>query len=228
MSPESRQPSEPWRPRLYLPAYAVKDAARYAGTSPRTVAYWHYGGAGLGPALPGKERRKPLSYLQLIEVAVVATFRDLGVSLQRMRKARDYLAQRFEREYPFAELDVKTEGHHVLMDLLEAEPDAELQTLIVADAHGQLAWQPLVGDRFAQFDYEGGLAIKWHLAGRESAVLIDPRVSFGAPTVQGIPTRALRGRAQAGEPVEDIVEDFELEREQVLQALRFEGVELAA
>ena len=86
MSPESRQPSEPWRPRLYLPAYAVKDAARYAGTSPRTVAYWHYGGAGLGPALPGKERRKPLSYLQLIEVAVVATFRDLGVSLQQCAK----------------------------------------------------------------------------------------------------------------------------------------------
>ena len=93
----------PFRRRLYLPAYRVSDAARYAGTSPQTVAYWHYRGGRLGPTLPNKERRKPLSYMELIEVAFVAFFRNVGVSLQRIRRAREYVAQTFNVEYPFVE-----------------------------------------------------------------------------------------------------------------------------
>ena len=64
---------EPWRRRLFLPAYTVNDAARYAKISPNNVKYWHFGGRGLDPALPGREHRRPLSYLELVEVAFVAT-----------------------------------------------------------------------------------------------------------------------------------------------------------
>jgi len=223
-----RRSIEPWRRRLYLPAYTVADAARYARTHPQTVSYWHYGGRALGPALPGKERGKPLSYLQLVEVAFVATFRRLGVSLQRIRRARDYLAQRFESEYPFAEYRLATEGHHVLMDLQQAEPDAEVGRLILADANGQTAWRDVVAQRFAEFVYEYDLALVWRLGGPDSPIVIDPRVAFGAPTVRGTPTWALKGRWEAGEDVDDIQADFSLRRDDVLQALAFEGVKQAA
>ena len=56
---------EPWRRRLYLPAYRISDAARYAGVAAQTVTHWHHGDSPLGPALPGHEKRKHLSYLQL-------------------------------------------------------------------------------------------------------------------------------------------------------------------
>src|SRR5205809_4281770 len=135
-----------WRRRLYLPAYSVKEAAIYSNTKPYTVSYWHFRGGRLGPALPSRERRVPLSYLQLIEVAFVATFRRLGVPLQRIRKARDYFVKRFDVEYPFAELKLKTEGHHVLMDMLQIEPDGQLNRLIVGDKDGQLAWENLVAE----------------------------------------------------------------------------------
>jgi uncharacterized protein (DUF433 family) len=221
-------PQEAWRRRLYLPAYRVADAARYAGTNSQTVAYWHYRGGQLGPALPGKEHRAPLSWLQLVEVAFVATFRGLGVPLQRIRKAREYMAQVFSAEYPFAQLDLQTEGHHVLMDMVEIEPEIPVDAFIIADIAGQTAWQPMVADRFAQFDYEHGLAVVWHVAGRQSRVIMDPRISFGAPTMRGIPTWALKGRFGAGESIDDISEDFSLERPQVVEALEFEGVETAA
>jgi uncharacterized protein (DUF433 family) len=193
------------------------------------VAYWHYRGGDLGPALPGKERRVPLTYLQLVEVAFVATFRRLGVSLQRLREARAYLAQVFNSEHPFADYRLQTEGHHVLMDLQEIEPNREMGRLIVTDGAGQMAWQELVADRFLQFEYErGGVAITWHPRGWDSPVVIDPRVCFGAPMVRGVPTWVLRGRYTAGEAIDEIAEDFTLKSDEIVQALSFEGIKDAA
>ena len=113
---------------------------------------------------------------------------------------------------------------------------------VLGDVHGQEAWKPLMGavfsqfeeawmplmsDRFAQFEYEDeqGFAIIWHVAGIDSRVIIDPRVSFGAPTISGIPTWAIKGRYDAGESLDDIQENFGLTQEHVIEALRFEGIE---
>lgn len=219
---------EPWRRRLYLPAYQVSSVARYARVSAQTVSYWHYSTGRLGPALPGKERGRGLSYLQLIEIAFVATFRRLGISLQRIRRAREYAAQTFEAEFPFAQLRWKTEGMNLLLDLKTMEPESALDALIIANAAGQTAWTGLVSSRFLEFDYENGIALSWHVAGRESPILIDPRVSYGAPMIKGIPTWALRGRRLSGEPVEEIAEDFGLPEEDVVAALAFEGIESVA
>lgn len=219
---------EPWRRRLYLPAYQVTQAAKYAGTSTQTVAYWHYRGGQLGPTLPTKERRVPLSYLQLVDVAFVATFRALGVSLQRIRKARQYARQTLNSEHPFAEYRWLTEGHHMMLNLQEIERDTQIGRLIVADAHGQIAWKQLVGERFAEFDYEHDLAIVWHVAGRQSRVAIDPRIAFGAPMVSGLPTWVVAGRWKAGESPAEIVDEFQIAEEAVRDALRFEGIVEAA
>ena len=217
----------PWKRRLFLPAYSIKESARYAGTTPQTVAHWHYYGGKVGPAIKGKERGKPLSYLQLIEVAFVATMRQF-MSLQKIRRAREYARQTFEVEYPFAELRWKTEGTHLLLDLRDFEEDVELDSLIVADRAGQEAWTPAMAERFAQFEYEEGLALIWYVRGRQNPIIIDPRVSFGAPTVQGLPTWIIRGRWEAGESTDEIRDDFYLDTNYIIHALRFEGIELAA
>jgi uncharacterized protein (DUF433 family) len=218
--------AEPWRRRLFLPAYTVADAARYAKTKPQTVSYWHFGGPNVGPALPGREHRRPLSYLELIEAAFVSTFRRLGLSLQKIRRAREYAAQALNSEFPFAEYKWKTEGQHMLLDLWRIEPDSEAKQLILGDVYGQVTWQGMVGDRFAEFDYEDELALIWHVAGRQSRVTIDPRVAFGAPMVSGIATWVLKGRWKAGECIEDIEEDFTLDKSEIVQGLQFEGIKV--
>ena len=176
--------------------------------------------------MPGRARREDLSYLELVEVAFVATFRDLGVPMQRIRRARDYAAQVLKSEYPFAEHSWLTEGHKVLLDLSTVEGDASAGRLVAADSEGQVAWKDVVSDRFHQFDYDNGLALAWHLASRKSPVVIDPRVSFGAPSVGGVPTWALKGRWDAGERVAEIKDDFGLSEESIRSGLLFEGVEL--
>ena len=159
--------SEPWRRRLHLPAYQIGDVARYAGTAPQTVTYWHYRGGQLGPVLPGRVRRQPLSYLQLVEIAFVATFRALGVPLQRIRRARIYASQVLNSENPFAEYKWLTEGYHVMLDLRDVDSDPKIDRLIVGDSAGQIAWRDMVSERFAQFDYEDGLALVWWVRGRQ-------------------------------------------------------------
>lgn len=218
-----------WLRRLYLPAYATVEAARLARTSPRTVAYWHYGGkTKVGPALGGKQKREALSYLQLVEVAFVATFRRLGVPLQRIRRARDYVAKRFAEEYPFARYEFKTDGLHVLMDLAEDEPSFNF--LIAADEHGQTGWREVLLSRFEEFDYDEGFALAWHPRGRSVPIVIDARVAFGAPTVAGtgIPTWVLRGRVEAGETPAEIEDEFGVTEAALEAALEVEGVPTAA
>ena len=214
---------ELWYRRLFLPAYAVKDAARYSQTKPTTINDWYYGA---NPILTSKEQGKPLSYMQLIEVAFVAFFRRLKISMQRIRKSKDYIAQNFAAEYPFAQYRFKTEGHHILMEYLKLEPSDEFDknNLIVTDSRGQLAWGSVISEKFAEFEYEHELALRWHPAGMTSTVLIDPRIAFGAPMVNGIPTWAIKGRWVAGENIEEIQEDFELDRRFIVDGLEFEGI----
>ena len=216
----------PWRHRLYLPAYRVGDAGRYSGVSARTVSYWHFGRSRAKAVLPGRSRLEDLSYLELVEVAFVATFRGLGVSLQRIRRARDYAAQVLKSEYPFAEYSWLTEGHQVLLDLRTVEGESSMGRLVAADSQGQVAWKEVVSDRFHQFDYDNGIALIWHLADRRSPVVIDPRVSFGAPSVSGVPTWAMKGRWDAGESISDIQDDYGLNEDEIRYGLIFEGVDL--
>ena len=220
--------AEPWFRRLYLPAYSIRNAARYSGISSQVASNWYYRALpNVGyVALPNKERRVPLSYLQLIELAVVSVFRQLKVPLRNIAEARTYLAQVFACEYPFAEYHFKTDGFHLLMEGSDAVPSLATDDLIVADAHGQLAWNSMMEDKLLEFDYnvQYEIALRWFAAGRNSAVLIDPRVAFGAPMVRGIPTWVIVGRWKAGETITDIKEDFNLEEREIRDALFFEGV----
>jgi uncharacterized protein (DUF433 family) len=225
-----------WVRRLYLPAYGVGEAAMLAQTHPRTVSRWFYGyrtpsGARADRVLGDRERRVALSYLQLVEVAFVATLRRIGVTLQRLRIAHEYLAHRFgAAEYPFAQLKLKTDGAHVLKDL-ETE-SSWVNSLLVASAHGQIVWADPIEERIRQFDYdlEHGLAIRWYPRGPDAPVVVDPQIAFGAPILRddGIPTGVIRGRYQAGEDPGEIGEDFGIRPEAVRYALEFEGVQFVA
>jgi uncharacterized protein (DUF433 family) len=223
MLKNNSQTPPPWLRRLYLPAYSISEAAYFAKTSPQTVSHWHYNKGKLGPVILGKDKDKPLSYLQLIEVAFVSTMREF-MSLQKIRKAREYARTTFNVEFPFAQLRWKTEGTHLLINLKDIEGDSEIDKLVVCDKSGQEAWGTIMAERFTQFVYEDGLALIWHLRGIDCPVNINPRISFGAPSIKGIPTWILKGRWLAGESIEEIQEDFQIDLELIQYGLEFEGV----
>jgi uncharacterized protein (DUF433 family)/DNA-binding transcriptional MerR regulator len=217
----STDSKEPWRARLTLPAYQVKEAARYAEVTTQTVRNWQHNNFAAGAAIAERKLRESLSYLQLQELAIVSAMRGQGIKLQKIRLARDYLRQKFSLEFPFSDKRVKSDGQDILMELKELGGSVKL---LVANRGGQYVWQEMIGNRFKEFEYEKNLAIRWHVGGTAGGVVIDPRISFGAPAVKGVPTWALYGRYKSGEPIEDIASDFVITRADVVKALSFEGV----
>ncbi len=201
-----------WKDRLDVPNYAVGEAARYASVAAATVGRWHK-----NTTLGGRESGAKLSYLQLIELAMVAAWKKEGMKLADIRVARAYYSAKFDTPHPFATLRLKTDGIDLAMDA-----GAEL---LIGNKRGQLAWKSMIGQRFKEFEYEDGLVSRWRAAGVTSPVIIDPRVRFGAPHVQGVPTWLLKERWEAGEPLDEIAEDLSVTEKNLKAALVFEGID---
>ncbi len=189
--------------------------------------------AGARPGLKVLDQRKPgasLSYMDLVEAAFVAAFRKAGVSLRHIRVAHEHLRGHFKVEYPFAELDLQTEGRHILYGLGEDGAEAWVRKLVLAEASrkGQLVWTEPIRHQFLQFEYDRDLrlAVRWYPRGSQVPVMVDPQVQFGEPVLiaSKIPTWVIKRRWSAGEPVSSIMADFEIDEDALRDALLFEGV----
>jgi uncharacterized protein (DUF433 family) len=198
----------------------------YAGISPQTVSSWERSTSREPEAvLNGREKRVGISYLQLVEIAVVAAMRKSGVSLREIKEARKYLKVRWAEDFPFARMKFKTDGVDVLLDYEAEDRKVLADRLVSANRSGQLIWTDMLSDRLLEFDYDkSGLVRSWYVMGRNKDVSIDPSIAFGAPNVDGVATRIIKDHWSAGQSVEQISDDFELQAELVSQALEFEGI----
>lgn len=219
-----------WKDRLNLPTYLVREAASIARVSPQTVSGWFYGYPGSPgerelPVFPeGKERRRALSYHQLVEVAYVASCRKHGMSLKRIKRARAYLATAFGVDHPFSDLRLLTAGPHILADF-------GLNELLVADRGGQASWKPFILDRISEFEFdsETSLALRWFPRGRHVPVFIDPRFNFGKPVLarSGVATWVVADALRSGEDRDDVMLDYGIDAEELDSAEAFESVKAA-
>ena len=175
--------------------------------------------------LSTKEKGASLSYLQLIEVAVVSSFRKSGISLRKIKAAREYLGKQFEAEHPFAEFRSQTEGKELWLDYAQFEAEAGDKTLLTASQNGPLAWTDIIG-RLQEFEYEDhGLAVKWHVNGADSDIVIDPRVQFGAPAIDGVATGCSKGAGRPENLLMKLPMISECQIRQCYRLLKFEGVD---
>ena len=212
----------PWLDRLYLPAYRVSDAAKYAGIHRNTIYAWERM-ASLDA--PRRAPRTRLSYLELIEIAFVAFFNSMGIPLRRIRYTHDYIADYVETDFPFTSRQFKA-GHfsyHLLMEEDVRESPIWSARVVLRESNGRHFQEERVSEWFSRFDYEYQVVVRWRLRGDASQVVVDPRISFGAPTVAGIPTQVIAGRYEAGETPAEIASDFVISETAVSDALHFEN-----
>jgi uncharacterized protein (DUF433 family) len=162
-----------------------------------------------------------VSFLELIELAVVSGFRKQRVPLQRLRDAHAFARNSFDLPYPFASLNLREHGGHVLHEFEESTPGPG--KLVVLDMHGQFVLPETVKLRVIDFDFDADrLASRWFPFGRTIPVVIDPHLAAGIPTVAGtrISVETLKRRWKSGEPINSIAVDLEVDQQDVERILQ--------
>ena len=220
-----------------IPMYAAPMVGRLAGLSIGRVRRWLQGYdytylAGrldelrAGHQEPVVRRAKATdstyaSFLDLIDLLFVKKFLDHGVSLQRIRKAL-YEAEELIGGHHFAQRSFFTDGRNIYLQVKE-NADALLELL----SGGQWVIAPVIMELAHQIDFDmpTGFAQRWYPLGPNGLIVLDPRISFGKPTLVG------RGVATAniydlflgeGENVKSVCSWMNLERKEVQAAVTFE------
>jgi len=210
-----------WRTQ---PMYSFKEVSHLSGVSVSTVRNWLLGYSTtqgeVKPLLKGHPaEEKACSFLHLIEIVVAAKFRKAEhESFKTVRLAYDNARSIFKLEYPFASMNLKAIGGHIVHII--RVPGVSLQAL---DQPEQYTIPNLVQEAIAQLEYESELAARWYPAGKDIPIVVDPRISAGLPVIKGrgITVEAIQKRFQAKQKMEFIERDFELEHDVVEEAIRF-------
>lgn len=189
--------------------YPRADAARLLGMPPARLRRWVGGytywlrrerGAAartrrqrpplISTELPPLDGAVALTFLELMELRVVQALVGRGVTLQHVRAAARLASRHFDTRHPFASRRVFTDGRHVF----SAVTDDTRAPNVVEWTPGRIE-QVVAGPVFDQFlaeiefDAQTALAERWWPLGRAVPVVLDPRVSFGAPVVAGTGVR---------------------------------------
>lgn len=115
------------------------------------------------------------------------------------------------------------------MRRVQEEVGLDPEYFLVALAREQLILTSASEAFVERVRWEDGVAAAWRPAvDARSPVLISPDRPFGKPMVSGISTEVLWEHTNAGEAVETIAEDFDLDIRDVRWALSYENAQRAA
>jgi uncharacterized protein (DUF433 family) len=136
-----------------------------------------------------------------------------------LRKNRAELSERFSTPYPFALQGLLTDGRRMLKELGQA-------TLLELGAGGQSAFECVVAPFCHRLDFDASsrLAARYFPQGREVPVVVSPFHAFGRPVIMGtnLATETIASLVRGGESLDDIASEYQLSREHVEVAWRFE------
>ncbi len=212
------------------PLYTAAEAAHYLRVPVSTVRAWAFG---QGQRKDGGRKFKPvialasrqgrlLSFINLVELFVLSAIRRRhGVALPQVRKALDYLKKSFPSPHPLADHVFQTNG----VDLF-AKKFGEYLNL---SRDGQIEIKELIEARLrCVMRDEAGMPLKLYLSPRadneRGIVVIDPRLGFGRPVIEGtgIRTEVIVGRFSAGETIDSIADDYGRSRAEIEEIVRSE------
>jgi uncharacterized protein (DUF433 family) len=209
-------------------AYTLPDAARLLGLPLARIRAWVRGTAEISavrylPAGPfssrAEGRDRHVDFYTLIELFTLAELRRLGVSMKTLKANRTELSERFSTSYPFALRGLLTDGRRLLRELGE-------QVLLELGSGGQSAFEAVVAPFCHRLDFDASteLASRYFPLGRKIPVVVSPAHAFGRPVIVGtnLPTETIASLVRGGESLDDIAVEYQLSRDEVDHAWRFE------
>jgi len=215
------------------PAYLVAEAARYIRLPPATLRSWFLGrdyntakGRKRFPAIVTPASRHPtlLSFWNLIEAHVLRALRtEHGVSVAAVREALEYAETTLEVERLLLSKDLSAAAGRLFLDrygqLIELSASGQIAIRQVLEAHlRRVEW-----DRW-KFPVRLYPFVSGDIVTGARPIAIDPAVAFGRPFIasRGVTTAVIAERIDAGESLEAVAADYDLEPEEIEQAIVYE------
>lgn len=201
-------------------AYSIAEAARLLREPSGKVRRWVQEYAIVKRAF-GPDSDK-LSFLELMELYFVSSFRGEGVSMQTIRKTAQAAASKFGTSYPFAVRRFDTDGKTIFATLLSHASDKE----VIEDLEkGQYVFDSVLKPFFRKLEYSRSEeAMRFWPLGREGRVVLDVERRFGSPidNESGVPTNSLYLAVQAGDDMATVAQWFDVPLQAVKDAVAFE------
>lgn len=222
---------------LDLPLYTVLEASRYLQVPPNTLRSWVSGRrypvqgghrrSNAIIALPDS-RQTMLSFVNLTEAHVLdALRRQYGVALPQIRRAVEYMRDRFESPHPLVSHEMLTDGKNVFIEGAKVRDE-----IINASRYGQLAMKDLVELHLQRIEWDkSGVVLRLYpfttrtrKADEPKLVTMDPRVEFGKPVLSTshVPTAVIADRFKAGESIAELADDYGEKPDHIQEAIRCE------
>ena len=168
----------------------------------------------------GESHDKYINFFSLIELFTVFQLRKGGVSFKEIRAVREGLKQDHNTTHPFAMKGLLSDGKKMTRQQSDGES-------LLLNEPGQRAFYGFLKAFYERLDFSeaSDLAIRYYPLGRDSSIVVDPRVSFGRPVIKGtaITTETIRTHFTGGDQPKSIAVDFEITEIQVDDALEFEN-----
>lgn len=217
---------QPETERLTSPRYTYAEADRVAGVSRGTARRWLSGYAyrvptgqtvKVPPITPGTTEAGAVSFLDVVEIVAIGGLKEAGFSTRAIRQIVRNCQEILGVQRPLTTLKLKTGGRDVFIDqgsvLLEVGRRKRMQ-----------AWDEVLAPFLDTLDYTHEVASRWWPLGRDVPIIVDPNYGHGLPVIagSGVRTEIIRERAEAGDLIQQIASDFNLDCTEVERALQFE------
>jgi uncharacterized protein (DUF433 family) len=216
------------------PAYPATEVARMLGVPPSTIKAWAFGQS-QGAERPARfravidaadRRRRLLSFANLCELHVLATIRRVHrIPLPHVRDSLRFVARTLDTARPLIARQFLTNGIDLFIEhageLLNTSAQGQ-QALRggLEEALLRIEWNP-AGAPVRLFPFTRSTAV---LSGQPRAVVIDPTIAFGRPTLvgAGVPTAVIEDRFSAGDSPDEMAADYGVDAPQIWEAIRYE------
>lgn len=218
------------------PVYGFAQVDRILGLKPTTASRWidgyERGGRFYPPVIrPEKTGSDVVTWGEFIEARLLSEYRNEGARVLKMRPAVERLREELNTIYPLASAQtwLAVEGRELVRQVQEDVGLDRRLLLVVTNDQQMIDWS----DRAQEF----ADSLHWDRVKPRSKkqvvtrlrpdpkvreVEVDPLRRFGEPATRGVPTEIIRELYTAGDPIEMIADMYELSREEVEAALRYE------
>lgn len=207
-------------------AYTYTEASKaLEGIPPATLRAWTKGQTGFTPVF--KAAGDKLSYFNLVEAQVLRAIRVKGkLPLDAVRIALDKAQEAHQIDRLLIHRDFRFGPMGLFLD--------HFSQLISLSASGQIAMRSIIENYLDRVEYDpDGFPQLFYPTPRHPVsrtqghkiIRIDPLVSFGRPTVQtkAVSTQAIVSRINAGEEIDSVASDYQIEKKEVEEAIYYEA-----